>query len=555
MAGDGQVNSLGRFLYTQNPFYLISCGLIIYGLQLARASYGDLFSQSVFLTAGLSGYTLLMAITAVGVIRLGKVWEDGRTILLVVVIGQFALSTGLDELCNLNWKQGGQLLAANAIFSVVITECVLRLCRMRLPGWYRISYYALLLVFYATPPLMGYAVAEHYQRLNSWGAMLFSVLVAISLLLLGPAMRQGRRLLRHNGTPWKWPLYPLSAFAIILVLAGLRTHAIWMSFGYVGAPARFEPFLLLPMAFAVLVLLSESERRLVYPIRSWMAMALAPLMMLCGVNRSGMTYLPIQSDLEVYFGSALSISLTAIVVFYFYLVVRRVPYAVPALTGSLLILSSLGQMPELAEIAGLRAWMIALVGSLIYFVDCFLHPRSDWNWLGLTMVVGLTILMAGYSYEQNRHAAIAAAVLATFSSLAIGACFKTELAVLLRHVAAVSLVSAAIAMVAWHILRSPGITPLAILGLISGITLLYLQIVKRLGWMYVLIIQAACLFGVIGFDGYQAGTFAGINLPIQSGILCFAIGVTISSIKTGMCWRARLRLPDFGHSDSYQPGL
>ena len=103
MASSSQIRSLGRLLYTQNPFYLISCFLILYGLQIATIASGDLFSRSIFLTASMAAYMLLMAITCVGVVRLGRVWEDARSIFLVVIIAQIALSTGLDELCVSDW--------------------------------------------------------------------------------------------------------------------------------------------------------------------------------------------------------------------------------------------------------------------------------------------------------------------------------------------------------------------------------------------------------------------------------------------------------------------
>ncbi len=556
MASDAQMRSLGKFLYTQNPFYLISCGLILYGLQLARNSYGDLASQSAFLTAGISAYSLLMAITAVVVIRLGKVWEDGRTILLVVLIGQFALSTGLDELCNWDWEQGAILLAAGALFSILMTELVLRLCRMRLPSWYRCSYFGLLLVFYAMPPLLGYAVAQRHLRLTNWGGPLFSVLIALALLLLVPAMRQGHRLLRKNGTPWRWPLYPLSAFVVIVVLAGIRTHAIWMSFGFIGASARFEPFLLLPIVFAVLVLLAESDGRSAKPVRGYLATAIAPLMLPCGASRGGMSYLPIQSDLQRYFGSALTIALFSMVVFYAYLSIRRrVPNAVHAVIASLVALALLGDVPEVAAAEGVRNWMVALVACAIYFVYCMHRYRSDVRWLGFAAVSCLTIWMAGQEYQQERLAAIAAGIVATAAMLAIGACFGTELARVLRHLAAGCLVAATIGVVVWHVRDSPGIAAVATLGFILGVTLCYLQMVKRLGWIAVAGIQAACLLGVVGLDGYQAGTFSGANLPIQSGLVCFAIGVTISSVKTGLCRRVRERLPETSQRSVYRGGL
>ena len=130
MASHSQFRSLARFLYTQNPFYLISCFLILYGLQIATIAGGDLFSRSIFLTISIAAYTLLMAVTCVGVVRLGKVWEDARSILLVVIISQVALSTGLDELSITDWSTAAPLLVLTATFAFVITELTIRICRL-----------------------------------------------------------------------------------------------------------------------------------------------------------------------------------------------------------------------------------------------------------------------------------------------------------------------------------------------------------------------------------------------------------------------------------------
>ncbi len=286
MASGSQIRSLGQFLYTQNPFYLISCFLILYGLQIATIAGGDVFSRSVFLTASIAAYTLMMAITCVGVVRLGHVWEDARSIFLVVIISQVAMSTGLDVLCISDWNTAACLMMLGATFTLITTELVIRSCGLRFPSWYRLAFYAMLMTFFSMPIVLGYAVRHDHVRLTNWGAPLFSTLVAAALLLLIPAIRQGESLVRDNGTPWRWPLYPLSAFLILIVLAGIRTHAIWMSFGFIGAPVTFEPFLLLPIAAAILILLVESDRGST-SARTYIAMGLRRQCCCAGFPRAG----------------------------------------------------------------------------------------------------------------------------------------------------------------------------------------------------------------------------------------------------------------------------
>ncbi|TWU51161.1 hypothetical protein Poly59_27510 [Rubripirellula reticaptiva] len=66
------------------------------------------------------------------------------------------------------------------------------------------------------------------------------------------------------------------------------------------------------------------------------------------------------------------------------------------------------------------------------------------------------------------------------------------------------------------------------------VSLAYSVLVRRTGWWYVAGIQAACLAGLIGTAAYRSGSYRGANLPIQSDLACFAVGVTITSLKTGI---------------------
>ena len=553
MGNDSQFRSLGRFLYTQNPFYLISCFLILYGLLITAQANGDLFARSVFLTASIAAYTLLMALTSIGVVRLGKVWEDARSIFLVVIISQVAMSTALDELCNQDWKQAGTLLIAAAVFAVVVTELILRSCRIRLPSWYRLAFYAILLVFFAMPIVMGHAVAERNDTLTSWGAPLFSLCIGGALMLLAPAMRKRQALVVDNGTPWKWPLYPLSAFVIFIVLAVIRSHAIWMSFGFIGDATRFEPFLLLPIALAVLILIVESDWNL-FPedhgherrddtnavasnSLTYTAMAAAPAMLLCGLSREGMTFLPIRAELVHYGGSALSLAMLAVLIFYAYAWVRRVPHAAYALALTLLAISFWGDLPTVAKSNGLQPWMIAALASVICLGNCLLKLKSEHRWVAFVVAACTTIVMSGQALGEPENGWIFATLFGLVAALVIGASFDSALATALRNIAAAIIASSAVAFVAWHVTRSPGMA--AILGLMATAvgSLFYMRLVRRWWWLFVSAVHVAGLVFIFAAGGYQSGVLGSGSWPIQSGLLCFVIGVTITSFKTGACQR------------------
>src|SRR5262249_4616051 len=147
-----------RFLYTQNPFYLIGTLLVLFGAQQCLGREPSL-ATSGLLVAVLAAYTLLLAGVAAVVIRIGQVWGDARTILLVIVLLFFMLSTSLDFhlLFTLEapWP-GTLLLAGGLLFSVLLSEAVLRGLRIGLPASYRGPYYLVLLLLFAYPVMLGW---------------------------------------------------------------------------------------------------------------------------------------------------------------------------------------------------------------------------------------------------------------------------------------------------------------------------------------------------------------------------------------------------------------
>ena len=77
--------ALPRLLYTHNPLYLISAVLVLYGMHRAVAAEASA-AGGPLLMEWLCGYTLLLAVVGYLIIRFGQVWEDARTILLLLVL-------------------------------------------------------------------------------------------------------------------------------------------------------------------------------------------------------------------------------------------------------------------------------------------------------------------------------------------------------------------------------------------------------------------------------------------------------------------------------------
>src|SRR4051812_27500979 len=83
--------SLVRWVTCNNPFYAISAMLICVGLWVSFGGQAQA-AQTWALMAGLTGYTLLLAVTACLLVRFLGVWDDVRTVLLLTVLMFLATS-------------------------------------------------------------------------------------------------------------------------------------------------------------------------------------------------------------------------------------------------------------------------------------------------------------------------------------------------------------------------------------------------------------------------------------------------------------------------------
>src|SRR5262249_16250047 len=109
---------------TKNPFYALSAGLFLIGLYLSfGAQAGDVDTWA--LMGGLAGYTLLLAATACLLVRFGNVWDDVRTVLLLVVLLFLATSVTFDEVLVLDPARGLVCSAAGLLFAAAVTEGIL----------------------------------------------------------------------------------------------------------------------------------------------------------------------------------------------------------------------------------------------------------------------------------------------------------------------------------------------------------------------------------------------------------------------------------------------
>src|SRR5262245_64209858 len=101
--------------------------------------------------SGLAGYTLLLAATACVLVRYAKVWDDVRTVLLLVVLMFLATSVTFDELLVLSPGQGVACSVGGLLFALAVSDGLLRTTRLRLPALFRVPYYLILSLFFLYP--------------------------------------------------------------------------------------------------------------------------------------------------------------------------------------------------------------------------------------------------------------------------------------------------------------------------------------------------------------------------------------------------------------------
>src|SRR5947207_443701 len=132
-----------RWVSTNNPFYVLSAGLFLAGLWVsfgAQSREVDTWA----LMSGLAGYTLLLAVTACLLVRFARVWDDVRTVLLLVVLMFLATSITFDSVLTVDPERGSVCYLAGLALAVLVSEGVLRGIRLRLPALFRVPYYLVL---------------------------------------------------------------------------------------------------------------------------------------------------------------------------------------------------------------------------------------------------------------------------------------------------------------------------------------------------------------------------------------------------------------------------
>lgn len=391
---------LVRFLYNHNPFYVISAVLVLYGLRVSFLG-GEAF-QTRALILGLMSFVLLLAATAWLIIRLGSVWNDARTILLLIVLLFVAISVACD-LSLANFDAGSsrdfQLALENALgsylFALAVSEGLLLALGIRLRFWYRLSYHLFLATFFLYPLCVLPLLVESWNKLLPWALFAFSLATAIAVLTLLPAVRRGADYVQNNGTPWRWPLFPWSLFVILAVAAGLRHFYLCYSFHTVpGQASLFRPYFLVPPLLAVNLLLLEaaaiSGRRLTRAA----ALAMPSFCAALAAWHPAVTFWQrefLQQFRETMGGEPTFVTLVAAIVLYALAAVRRLPGSLDCLAFSIGALAVIHPVTRLHDLAYPDSLPIAASGILVLLPAIVRASSPRLFAAALLMLASLTI--------------------------------------------------------------------------------------------------------------------------------------------------------------------
>jgi hypothetical protein len=440
-----------KYLYTHNPFYAISAVLMLYAIRAAYEKLGSQASNCWLMTGVLAGYTLVLAAIGVWIVRWGKVWEDARSILLLLLLLFLAVSISADDLFvrEETSATATTLLVCGFLFSASVSEGVLWGAGVHLGLRYRIPYHLMLALFYVAPWFYSPGLHPQFELWLDWLLFLFPCAAAILFLSLLPAVRGAARYVDANGTPWPWPWFPGAAFGVIAGAVSLRSYALTMTFGLDGDIWRKIPtgraivfdtiwgtYFLVPLAFAILVLLLEialvtANRRFAQRIVNSSLILLVLAFPWAGESVS-------REFLQTFvrtIGSPLWLTIWALLAFYLWAWLRGVPQVVRSgLAAGALVIVVGRQTVGLDTLTSPQPWPLLAVGAVLLARGFRIRSSQICAAASIVVTCGLWLLL-----PQTRLSGLQLMICANvlWAALAtIGLAFHDPFALTLRVLAA-----------------------------------------------------------------------------------------------------------------------
>ncbi len=559
-----QVPKLLRLLYVHNPFYLISACLFVYGLKefFRPGNIDFLFAAGSvsyidpwWLMGSLCGVTLLMATTAFLIVRFGKVWEDARSLVLVILLMLLAISVSFDEiiaLVSFNKEKSNpatMLMGFGCAFSIVVIESLLRGMKIRLPVAYRIPFYGLLALFFIFPMWVCPDVSSATPEQARWRVALFPTLAGLISLALLPAVRRGSGLVQDNGTPWSWPWFPWTVFTFMAGAVLFRSYSLAISFDRADARAPFwdssfglyflVPFMLAALVVLLEVAIVEKLDKLRDSLVSFAPLTLVLAYPWLGPWTQHVTYTRFAYEFIELVASPFFITLMALLAFYVVAWVRGLRHAELGVVGCLAAAVVIGPRafgPQEFELAvsRLQIWPLAILG-LIELGFGVIRRKSLATMIGATsLAMAAGILLNDSSLD--RFSVLIPLHIVWLSALVIGMLFEDDFAKGLRTAASWLMllvgcfVMASVAAERQTLILFGYSAVVAVAGLVSW----FFSKESRFLVAGVLNLGGGVLFGLKrGYDGAQQIVIPAGVQPLLWALVCFAVAVFISLLKGG----------------------
>jgi hypothetical protein len=536
-----------RWVCTSNPFYVLSALLVCLGLWISFGAQVRA-EQTWALMFGMATYTLLLAVPACLLVRYGGVWQDVRTVLLLVVLMFLATSVTFDETLARSPGQGITCYLGGFVFAIAVSEGLLRGMRLRLPGWFRTSYYLILALFFLYPvalvPLLDRPRSEALQ----WALFGFGPLAALISLSLLPAIRRGPEYVRDNGSPWRWPLYPWSLFVFLGFGVAARSFLLCWSMQHVPRtdPERyiFGPYFLVPLGMAVAVLLLElglsARNRIV--IRTALFLPAALIVLASIGHRPDTLYREFLMIFVARLGATpLFLTLVASASFYTYAALRRVALATELLSIVLAMLAVLGPGSfELNNFVPARSWPVLVVAALQLKLGLSRHE-------GWRCVLGVGCLFASVwlAPEAIPQRGPLGFHLAWAMLLVLGAAFDDGIGWTLRTLAAAMAVLAALAVLSGRFDPGGSLPSWAIAGyppVMASLTAAYGVRLRHRPALIAAAMVLSCWLAALVWQGYCSLKQVVVGLDfIATGLALLALAEGISLAKSGLLSRVFTR--------------
>lgn len=542
-----------RLLYNNNPFYLISGLIILYALnsnvpgvsdasRLDNSSTGML-SQCIQLAGWMGGYAILMAVTAILVVRVAKIWEDARTIYLIVILAVVGMSVVFDQLCVQSWNVAAGILATGFVFAIILIELTLKVSGLRLPGEFKKPFYLLLLAFFGMPVLLSSRLSW-IESCGDLNVLLFPVVSSLVLLGLLPAIRRGRELGNNNGSPWIWPYYPWSLFVILFVAILFRSSALAVSFGPMADNSLFlSPLFYLPLVLVLLVLLLEMAFAEGLEGMKSGVLFCSPVLLLMGWGAEALQFQSaLLEGISTGIAKPIVISAWCLIGFLGYCFQRGLVSCRLAASVSIAFASfSTSQSPVIESLPLVSGWTLPIIAAIPMVIEVTYaatgKQQTEFGWISSGAFAGfwtMTLFYGTYGIELS----LVMGWIGTIGFwLVAGLFFDTERMKLIRSVCGISLGVGMVALLGLTV--TDRLNSLAA-GLLSTgallIALVYWRVSRRRGWKGLALFNgASCL--MVQVTLLRGSLFQVLadsqNLMLLGGVLCFGFGALITMIKAG----------------------